>query len=380
MAGRYRPNVTGTCGPACLLRPSECMEAAGSPFGAGTSNEGCNRDCTPAPAGVSYAQQGAVQLGDADGCLPFFVCKGGYHLNNARNGCEACDIGNVSVAQYCGPWHYLLPYENCSTTTTTSQMCVRCPVVEHGTLSREGRGCNVVCDPGYFYAADVKLCVPCTNVTDCPQGMYSDVATCVLNQTRPVCRPCSGPPTVEMERVLFLTSGGTSANGCRMRCVAGFHTLVPIAAASALGADAQGYTRPNVSLHIDNVTACTRCTEGESRSCVSTCSPGQYRNLQVADGMAGGCVKCLVSSACQAGQYAPQCWGNETRDSACTPCDAPPPLQQFVTYASQWVYGATLVKAGDCPTACINNHVLSADGGCTACPRVQVKSSLVYFL
>ena len=368
LPGRYRPQGQGaSCGPPCLLQPLACREPAGSPFGAGYDNEGCSAACAPPPPGVSYALQGSATLGDANGCAPYFVCQHGYHLTDARDGCEPCDVGNVSAAEYCGgsPWYSLLPPENCTTTMTRSEMCVRCTPVAHGSLAHVA--CSVVCDPGYYYLN--ALCLACNeSALECPVGMYLDVETCRGSGTAPECKPCRKP---SVGQFVFLTSGGRDPEGCRVRCRAGYHTI-------ALDqADAEGYTPLNVSLWIGNVTGCVRCVEGDSRSCASTCSPGQYRNLLVAEGAPRSCLPCRHNSDCPTGWYAPPCWGNETLDVACAPCSPPPPHQRIVPYAV--TRNAVPFVAMECPTACVNNYVpVLGAGVCVPCPTASDSPTAMY--
>ena len=369
LPGRYRLNYTTTCGPSCLLEPELCTEPSNapfppnSPFAAGKDNQGCSQPCEPTAHG-SYTS-GSPTLGDKKGCAPFLVCALGYHRSNDNNSCESCLLApGQTVAQYCGsPWFYLLPQEQCSPTTRTIEMCKPCPIVAHASLaSTRTTPCAVVCDRGYYFAN--QSCVPCTkNLTACPAGWYADVATCDLNQTRPRCEQCTAP--VDRDTLDFLTDGGTSATGCRVRCKVGYHTK------GTVGADAEGFVIGNESLAIGELTACAPCVTGDSRSCASNCSRSQYRNLSVQEGQVGSCVHCRMSLTCGDGYYAPTCSGAETLDAQCVPC---PRLTmksiQYVSYAALW--SATLLQRDHCPTACINNHVLSIQGGaelCSPCPH-----------
>ena len=354
LAGRYRPNKTLECGPACLLHPEQCTEPDG------TSNEGCNGYCEPRGGqGFSYTM-GSATMGDPQGCAPYRICAAGYHLSNDNSLCEPCPVpAQTSVASFCGsPWFYLRAYQECLTTHRTFELCLPCPIVANATMSTNATRCDVVCDAKHFFNG--SMCLACADhVPSCAAGTYADMATCDVQHTRPECKPCHRPLGVEV--LDFVTNGGTSVDGCRVRCKAGYHTRVDFDDGYASG--------PNVSLSIVHFVGCQPCYEEESRSCASVCASGQFRNLSVPDGRLGSCVHCRVSSTCPSSHFAPACSGAETLDAPCLPCPRLTlPNVQYVPYSARWVLSATLLQADHCPTACVNNHIPSNyGGGCVRC-------------
>ena len=314
-AHMWRPMWSGSCGPPCLLKPSLCPD----------NTSGCIPICN-VPAYAHFLE--------AENCV--WACDLGYFLAPAANECRpcapsSCALGEIYVSQAC--------YAEGASTDT---VCLPCPSHLPSAalvlpLAMPGQ-CPYACDEGYYQFAFPAGCVPCSSATAAAAGY------CAAGSKMRLCTTCTACPPMTVDNAIAVP---TNDSVCRVRCSAGYHTV--------LRATEQVLPFRVDEAYDPDLIQCDECGLRTLPCPLTTCPAGQ--SLVETTSASYRCLACMTSHqmGCEPGTYAGACPGGVVTQDHCLLC---PPIPTD---------GRFFVTTGACATGCAANTILHNNGTCLPC-------------